>query len=133
MTSKLSVPEAAAIASRHVTEFNDAVEVREFAGFLGLFTDDAVIRFENVPGAGTLEYAGRDAYATAYRQRPPDDQIDISGTVSLQDNTVTVPFTWRRDKGQGTMVLTYRPGDPEDLDDWLVTAMTVVFSPPSSS
>jgi hypothetical protein len=133
VTSELSLSEAAAIASRHVAEFNDAVQAREFGWFLTLFSDDAAIRFENVPGAGTLEFAGRDAYTTAYRQQPPDDQIDISGPVSVQDNSVTVPFTWRRDKGQGTMRLTYRPGDPEDLDDWLVSALTVVFAPPSSN
>jgi hypothetical protein len=133
VTSELSQAEAAAIASRHVTDFNDAVQAREFGGFLTLFTDGAVIRFENVPGAGTLEFAGRDAYTTAYLQQPPDDLIDIAGPVSVQDNAVTVPFRWRRDKARGTMRLTYRPGDPEDLDDWLVSAMTVVFTPPPSN
>jgi hypothetical protein len=129
----ISPAQAAALASRHVTEFNDAVEARAFGMFLTLFSDDAVIRFENVPAAGTLEFAGRDAYTSAYQQQPPDDQIDISGPVSPDGLSVTVPFTWRRDKEPGTMRLSYRPGDPEDLDEWLVSAMTVIFGPASTS
>ncbi len=46
-------------AEQHAAAFNAAVMAGDFAGFLDGFTDDAVIRFENVPGAGSLEYSGR--------------------------------------------------------------------------
>jgi SnoaL-like domain len=124
----LSQIEAAALAAHHVAEFNDAVAARNFSIFLLLFTDDAVIRFENVPGTGTLEYAGRDAYTRAYAERPPDDKIDITGDVRIEDDDVVVPFRWQQDEHPGTMRLRYTQGPAEALDEWLVRAMTVVLS-----
>jgi hypothetical protein len=122
--------EAAVLAAHHVTQFNDAVAAKNFSEFLCLFTDDAVIRFENVPVAGQLEFAGREAYTKAYAEQPPDDQIDICGLAEPDEdgNGVVVPFAWRRDRGQGTLRLTYTQGDDEDLDSRLVTRMTVTFA-----
>jgi hypothetical protein len=121
--------EAAILAARHVAAFNDAVAAKNFSEFLCLFTDDAVIRFENVPGAGQLEFAGREAYTEAYAKQPPDDQIDISGRAEPDEdgNGVVVPFAWRRDGHRGTLRLTYSASDDGDLDDRLVTRMTVIF------
>jgi hypothetical protein len=94
-------------AEGHVTAFNAAVAAGDFAGFLDGFTDDAVIRFENVPGAGWLEYSGRPAYEAAYAERPPDDEMDIAGTVEHEGGDVIIPFAWRRDPGsRGIMRLT---------------------------
>jgi hypothetical protein len=96
-------------AEQHVTAFNAAVVAGDFAEFLDGFSDDAVIRFENVPGAGSLECSGRPAYAAAYTERPPDDQIDIAGTVEREGSDVIIPFAWRRDPGsRGIMRLTRR-------------------------
>jgi hypothetical protein len=121
--------EAAVLAAHHVTQFNDAVAAKNFSEFLCLFTDDAVIRFENVPGAGQLEYSGREAYTKAYAEQPPDDQIDVSGLAEPDDDGhgVVVPFAWRRDGSGGTLRLTYTQGDGQDLDSRLVTRMTVTF------
>ena len=121
--------EAAVLAARHVTEFNDAVAARNFSGFLCLFTDDAVIRFENVPGAGQLEFAGREAYTQAYAKQPPDDKIDICGLAEPDEDGdgVVVPFTRRRDASPGTIRLTYTRRDDDELDSRLVTRMTVTF------
>jgi SnoaL-like domain len=125
----LTQTEAAVLAARHVSEFNDAVEAGNFGDFLCLFTDGAVIRFENVPGASEQEYRGRDAYTRAYDEQPPDDQIDISGNAQADGAVVLVPFTWRRDGGTGTLGLTYTDGDGDDgLDGRLVSGMTVVFA-----
>lgn len=123
----LTQTEAAVLASHHVAEFNDAVAAGRFAQFLCLFADDAVIRFENVPGAGTLEFAGRDTFTRAYARQPPDDKIDIAGPVTVDGAEVVVPFTWQRDQAPGTMRLTFTEGSPDALDEWLVSAMTVVF------
>lgn len=86
-------------AEQHVAAFNAAVTAGDFAGFLDGFTDDAVIRFENVPGAGSLEYSGRPAYEAAYAENPPDDQLDIAGIVEHRGGDVIIPFAWRRDPG----------------------------------
>lgn len=125
--AEITRTEAAALAAHHVAEFNDAVSACNFALFLPLFTDDAVIRFENVPGTGTREFAGRDAYTRAYAERPPDSKIDISADVRLEDTDVIVPFTWKRDGSPGALRLRYTDAPPDELDDRLVTAMTVVF------
>lgn len=125
----ISQTKAAILAAYHVSEFNDAVAAKNFSEFLRLFTDDAVIRFENVPGAGQLEFAGRAAYTKAYAEQPPDDQIDISGLAEPGEygHEIVVPFAWRRDGRTGTMRLTYTQGDDDDLDSRLVTRMTVIF------
>jgi hypothetical protein len=111
-------------ARQHVAAFNDAVTAGDFTAFLAGFADDAVIAFENVPGAGRLEFAGRDAYTAAYAQQPPDDQISQAGPpqagpAQAGDGTVIVPFAWRADGSPGTMRVA-RDGD-------LITAMTVIF------
>lgn len=49
--------------------FNSAFTRRDFAAFLTRFDDDAVMRFENVPGVGDLEFAGRHAYGGDLRSR----------------------------------------------------------------
>ena len=87
----------------------------DFGGFLAGFTDDAVVRFENVPGAGPLEFAGRAAYTAAYEQQPPDDQIDISEPARDDGGTVVIPFAWRRDGALGTMRLGARDGHIDRL------------------
>jgi hypothetical protein len=40
-----------------VAACNDTVATGDFASFLARFDDDAVMRFENVPGVGVLELA----------------------------------------------------------------------------
>jgi hypothetical protein len=98
------------LAAEHVAAFNDAVASGDFAAFLERFADDAVMRFENVPGAGVLEFPGRAAYAAAYARQPPDDQISIAGPVHDRDGTIVIPFVWRRDGTAGAMRLTLRDG-----------------------
>lgn len=107
-------------AARHVAAFNHAVVSSDYADFLTRFTDDAVVRFENVPGASELEFAGRAAYSAAYAQQPPDDQLDIAGQVEGNGSELVVPFAWRGDGGTGTMRIA--------LADGLITRMTVRFS-----
>jgi hypothetical protein len=86
-----------------VAAFNRAVETGDSSSFLTRFTDDAVIKFENVPGVGVLEFLGRAAYTAAYEDQPPDDQIDIVGSVRWERDVIVIPFAWRRDGGPGIM------------------------------
>ncbi len=111
---------ASDIADSHVAAFNQAVATADFTDFLGRFDDAAVIRFENVPSAGGLEFAGRTAYTQAYAQQPPDDQIDIAGAPSDDGGSVVIPFAWRRDGARGTMRLEFA-GDR-------IMSMTVTFA-----
>ena len=120
-----AVTGAAELAASHVDSFNRAVVLGDYADFLARFRDDAVLRFENVPGAGELEFAGRAAYAAAYTEQPPDDQIDIAGPVGEEGSVLVIPFTWRRDGGAGTIRLAISSG----LVDW----MTVQFDQPRAS
>jgi hypothetical protein len=105
----------------YVESFNAAVRSGDFAGLLAGFSDDAIIRFENVPGAGVLEYAGRNAYTAAYANQPPDDEIEVAGAVREDGAVVEVPFRWRSTGDPGTMRLTVR-GDR-------ISAMLVRFGP----
>jgi|SRR5215467_14003984 len=100
-------------ARDYVDDFNAAVRAGDFTGLLTRFADDAVIRFENVPGAGVLEFAGRPAFTAAYAEQPPDDQIDITGPVHAADRDLVIPFAWRATGEPGTMRLTIN-GDRVD-------------------
>ena len=103
----------------HVAAFNAAVELGRFDQFLRRYADDAVLRFENVPGAGTLEFTGRAAIAAAYAEQSPDDQIDIAGEITEDGLIVVIPFAWRRDGGRGVM--------RAERQGATITRMTVAF------
>lgn len=106
-------------ATSYVAAFNAAVAAGDYAEFLAGFTDDAVLRFENVPGAGLLEFVGRTAYTAAYVEQPPDDQLDIVAPVEYDGSALLIAFTWRRDRAPGTIRLTLAEG--------LISRMTVTF------
>ncbi|TML09574.1 MAG: hypothetical protein E6G33_16330, partial [Actinobacteria bacterium] len=54
------------------------------------FAEDARMAFEGVP-FGPFE--GRDAIAAAYRDQPPDDEIEILG-VEERDDEVIAGYAW---------------------------------------
>jgi hypothetical protein len=97
-------------ADEHMIAFNRSAATGDFAGFLARFADDASVRFENVPGAGVLEFTGRADYTAAYDRQPPDDQIDITGPVRDDEGTLVIPFAWRHHGSPGTLRLTLRSG-----------------------
>ena len=100
--------------------FNAAVGSGDYAPLLARFTDHAVLRFENVPPeAATLEFAGHQAIADAYKQNPPDDQIDLTGEPVDRGEHVIVGFAWRRDQSPGVLDFVRTDG--------LVSALTVIF------
>jgi hypothetical protein len=107
------------IARDHIAAFNEAVATGTFEDFLTRFSAEAVMRFENVPGAGTLEFDGLATIAAAYREQPPDDQIDAAGQARNEHGTIVIPFTWRLDGGPGVMHIE-REGER-------ITRMTVIF------
>ena len=101
---------ASDFAREYTAAFNDSVTRGDFGALLARFADDASIRFENVPGAGVLEFTGRAAYTSAYEHRPPDDYIDVAGPVSEDGAAVVIPFVWRRDQAPGTLRITVAGG-----------------------
>src|SRR5215831_7741309 len=81
-----------AFADAHIAAFNDAVLTQDFNRFIERFSDDAKMRFENVPGAGELEFNGSPAIAAAYAQQPPDDEIVLTGPARSDGEAVVIPF-----------------------------------------
>jgi steroid Delta-isomerase len=108
------------ITARHVATFNAAVRSGDFGPLLAGFTDDASVRFENVPGAGVLQFDGRASYTAAYAEQPPDDEIDVVGPVRWDGDELVIPFAWRSTGDRGTMRLTYASE--------LVSGMVVTFA-----
>jgi steroid Delta-isomerase len=84
------------VLHRHVSLFNTAVRRGDFGKMLDGFTDDAELHFEGVPAG---PFFGRDAIAAAYRDSPPDDEIEILEATELEDGTVIARYAWRADRG----------------------------------
>jgi hypothetical protein len=89
----------------HVERFNAGVRSGDFGPMLELFTDDAVLEFRGVPVG---PFHGRDAIAAAYRDQPPDDQIELCGPREESGGELRVRYAWARDEGcpAGDLILT---------------------------
>jgi hypothetical protein len=105
----------------YVATFNGCVPSGDFSRLLAGLSDDAVLRFDNVPPSGTsLEFAGRPAYTAAYAEQPPDDQIEVTTEPREENGEVVVGFAWAHHHSPGTMRLAVRGDD-------LITRLTVTF------
>ena len=78
----------------HVFRFNQGVRTGDFGPMLERLTDDAELAFEGVPVG---PFAGREAIAAAYRERPPDDEIAIVGVPAEDGDRVIADYAWSRD------------------------------------
>jgi steroid delta-isomerase len=92
----------------HVRRFNEGVRSGDFGPMATGFTEDAEMRFEGVPVG---PFVGRDAIAAAYRDQPPDDEVEILG-MEERDGTIVARYAWLRDHGKpaGEMRVTPRNG-----------------------
>ena len=97
------------LLDEHVRRFNHGIRSGDFGPMVSGFTEDAELRFEGVP-AGPFE--GREAIAAAYREQPPDDEVEILGAEEREDGVVVARYAWKRDDGKqaGEMLLTPRDG-----------------------
>ncbi|NUT34441.1 MAG: SnoaL-like domain-containing protein [Hamadaea sp.] len=95
----------------HAALFNASVRRGDWAEFTATFTDDAVMRFVNVPAG---PYEGRAAIAEAYAQRPPDDTMTLTAVEEIAPDTAEVAFAWDRG-GRGSMRVVWREGLVADL------------------
>ena len=99
--------EGIALLHDHVSRFNAGVASGDFGPMLELFADDAELTFEGVPVG---PFAGRDAIAAAYRERPPDDELELLD--AREDGPLVVAaYGWRAEPGvrAGELRLTPTP------------------------
>jgi RimJ/RimL family protein N-acetyltransferase len=92
----------------YVARHNEGVRDREWGPLAECFADEAVLEFE---GVAVGPFAGREAIAAAYEQRPPDDEVRIIDAEE-QGHTVEARYAWAADPEvrAGRMFLT-REGD----------------------
>ena len=109
------------LLAEHVERFNTGVRSGDLGPMLELFADDAVLEFEGVPVG---PFTWRDAIAAAYRDQPPDDQIEVL-EASEDGAEIRARYAWLRDEGRaaGDMRLT-RAGDR-------IARLVVAFDPPA--
>jgi ketosteroid isomerase-like protein len=81
------------ILEDHVERFNAGVRSGDFQPMLENFADDATMAFEGVPVG---PFAGREAIARAYRDQPPDDELDVLDE-RREGDTVIAGYAWRRE------------------------------------
>jgi steroid Delta-isomerase len=106
------------ILDEHVRRFNAGVRSGDFAPMLENFSHDATMAFEGVPVG---PFAGRDAIAQAYRDRPPDDELDVLDS-RRDGGTFVAGYAWRRepDVRAGELRLT--------VDGDRITKLVVTFA-----
>jgi RimJ/RimL family protein N-acetyltransferase len=77
----------------YVARHNGGVRDQEWGPLAECFADEAVLEFE---GVTVGPFAGREAIAAAYEQRPPDDEVRILDTEE-QGHTVVARYAWVAD------------------------------------
>jgi steroid delta-isomerase len=85
---------------RHVELFNQGVRSGDFDPMLEPFTDDAELVFIGVPAG---PFHGKEAIARAYREQPPDDEIEI-GPERWDGEEHVARYRWLRG-GEGELRL----------------------------
>jgi steroid Delta-isomerase len=75
---------------------------------LEYFADDAELVFEGVPVG---PFRGRAEIAAAYREQPPDDEVELLG-IREEDDDAVASYGWSREPGvrAGELRLTRRDG-----------------------
>jgi cysteine desulfurase/selenocysteine lyase len=96
----------------HVERFNAGVRTGDFGPMVAHFSPDARLEFVGIP-VGPFE--GREAIDAAYREMPPDDELDHISVDEPDRPTVVGRYAWRRDGATGTMTLGHRDGEITDL------------------
>jgi hypothetical protein len=102
----------AQLLERHVRRFNEGVRSGDWEPMLALFADDATLCFENLDAG---PYVGLDSIRTAYRERPPDDEIRLLGMQAEGEHRLVAGFAWSRG-GTGRMVMTHERGAISTLE-----------------
>ena len=101
----------------HVVRFNDGVRTGDWAPMLEQFAAGARMSFEGVPVG---PFIGRDAIAAAYRDQPPDDEIEVLDAEERGDGLVVARYAWAAEPRltAGEMRLRY---DGDEIVELVVT------------
>ena len=101
------------VLDEHVLRFNEGVRSGDFAPMIAAFADDAEMYFEGAPAG---PFHGRQAIDEAYREQPPDDEVQIFDPEE-RDGELVARYAWLRDEGRqsGEMRLTPRDGRIQKL------------------
>jgi steroid Delta-isomerase len=93
----------------HVERFNAGIALGDFGPMLEFFTDDAEMVFEGVPVG---PFRGRDAIAAAYREQPPDDQLNVLEASEPEAGQVVARYAWAAEPAtpSGELRLTHHDG-----------------------
>jgi steroid delta-isomerase len=96
------------LLEQHVERFNAGVRTGCWEPMLQQFDDAAEMEFR---GVAVGPYSGKSAIAAAYRDRPPDDQLQLLETREL-DGRLEARYAWlaEPDVAAGELLLT-RAGD----------------------
>ena len=102
------------LLAAHVASFNHGVRSADWEPMLSRFSEDAVMEFVGVPAG---PFHGRPAIAEAYREQPPDDELEV-----LEDRgDGTALYAWAKtpDTPAGELRLT--------VEDGRITRLVVSF------
>ena len=101
------------LLEEHVRRFNEGVRTGDFGPMAAAFAEDAEMHFEGVPVG---PFIGRDAIGAAYRDQPPDDEVEIFDTEE-RDGFIVARYAWLRDEGHqaGEMRISQRNGQIQKL------------------
>jgi len=84
------------ILEDHVERFNEGVRTGDFTRMLENLAPDATMAFEGVPVG---PFTGREEIAQAYRDQPPDDELDVLDS-RRDGDTIVAGYAWRREPGK---------------------------------
>src|SRR6476469_1736606 len=104
----------------HVERFNAGVRTGDFGPMLDAMEPDARLTFR---GLVIGPFHGRDAIAAAYREMPPDDEIDVLSVDEPDDATVVARYAWKASRATGTMTMSHN-GEA-------ISGLTLAFDPPT--
>jgi hypothetical protein len=85
------LPAVTPVLERHVARFNEGIRSGDFGPMLEQFAEDGELVFEGVPVG---PFAGKAAIGAAYRERPPDDEIDVL-TTREEEGELVADYAWR--------------------------------------
>ena len=81
------------LLERYVTFNNEGVRTRDFSSLLALFAPEAVMRLDGI-AAGPFSAAS--AVAEAFREHPPDDELELLDHLAAGDRAV---YGWSKRPG----------------------------------
>jgi steroid delta-isomerase len=92
----------------YVARHNQGVRTGDWGALGECLADDAALEFEGIPVG---PFAGRDAILTAYRERPPDDEVRILSAEERPEG-VEARYAWAAEpeRPAGRMLVTLRDG-----------------------